>query len=216
VTDHSPIEKLKSDRASVEARLTELVDQMELVSQQIVAAIANEVREDWATIVNDAISAHPEAVAQLSDDDLRQVKVSLAELQAQADELVPPRFDQPDIWNHRRREVERRGRISAYRPTAYDGQPEFPDLLEEPVRRALGEIGQILRQIIPRDHHEWQAWQRSDWARFGRKIAPGDVTRHLLNDYAQLDLQLIRERDRVDELTREIVRLEAKSRWDSI
>jgi len=216
MTSQSTIEKLTSDRANIEARVAELVERMEPLSQQVVAAIANEVREDWATIVSHAISTHAGQVAQLSDDDLRHVKVELAELQAQAGEVVPRHFDREEIWNHRRSEPKRTGQISAYKPTAYDGRAEFPDLLEDPVRRALGEVGQILKQIIPPTHHEWQAWQRTGWTRFGDKIAPGELTLRLLRDYAQMDLQLIRERDRADELSREIVRLEAESRWDSL
>jgi hypothetical protein len=223
------IDEMKADLDSKLGQRTDLVEAMEAQSQRVVGALTLEVKARWEEDVARERANHASYVKTIPGDDLRAVKEELNELLQQADVVIPSHFEDDSLWSHRQelshdREEDRwhmQG-SSPYRPyrsiARGNENPRYPDVLDEPIRTARGEIGSILRQLVPDgDEMTRSGWGRSGWKRFPFGMHdPGDGVVDELQAYAELDQQLQTADREIRQIIRQIDEAEAQMKWDEV
>ncbi|MEX0698338.1 MAG: hypothetical protein WD354_01275 [Acidimicrobiia bacterium] len=153
------IDEMKADLDSKLDQRTDLVEAMEAQSQRVVGALTREIKARWEEDVARERANHASYVKTIPGDALRAIKEELNELRQQADVIIPSHFEDDSLWSHRQelnhdRENDRRQvpSSSPYRPYRSIGRgnenPRYPDVLDEPIRSARGEIGVILQQLV--------------------------------------------------------------------
>ena len=142
--------------------------------------------------------------------------------------IVPTHFDEDALWSPR--QEAKKGddddqwatSYTSYEPYRFVGRgdksPRYPDVLDEAIRRARGEIGLIIRRLIPDDDEmTGNSWGRSGWQRYPFALLyPTEGVVEELEAYADLDPQLPSTDKAIRQLVRQIAQAEAQQKWDEL
>jgi hypothetical protein len=125
--------------AALEARVAPLIARMEEAASSWREATAAWLAVEWRDAVERAIARNPSQVKTLaSQGDLASVKQGVDQLMASASAVVEEELGSDGLWSHRSENPEAEDRsysMQGLRP---------PDGLDEPIRRALGRLGDLL------------------------------------------------------------------------
>jgi len=128
---------------SKEAELQPLLSRMEAIRLQFVDDVI-EFASDWyRKKAAEYATKKPEVTLNLGKEKLVQMKLHVNELVRNASKIVNGSLADPEVWWHKTPQVN--ASPSAYEQLGNDQVGnKFPEVLDKPVRRALGELGNVL------------------------------------------------------------------------
>ena len=129
-----------------EAELQPLILRMENLRQRFVEDTMRFAAEWFENKALEYATKKPEITMKLGREQIAQMKGQVTSLSRNAGNIVSKALSDPAAWWHRNPRVNEP--VGAYEQLGNDKVGnKFPEALDKPVRRALGELGNILEQF---------------------------------------------------------------------
>jgi hypothetical protein len=198
---------------ALQARLSELRDEMEQVSLDFFEA-TEQFLEDWyEERARTDVASQPEKAREMGKAGLKKVKKKVRSLQRQVSRLVDEQLDHDMFWTHRNTVEELCNGLSSRRYAAYgeEGAAE----LKEPVIRLASRLGPVLAES------GLLAFGTS-WVRRGTAIRLGASPRwsagmhRAMDRYRELNAELLQRARELVEAKRRQAEAEILNLWDQV
>ena len=129
-----------------EAELQPFLSSMEQLRLQFVNDTTRFATEWFEEKAREYATKKPEITISLGNEQLAKMKAQVSNLAKNADRIVRDALGHPEFWWHLTPHVN--AAAAAYEQLGNDKVGnKFPEVLDKPVRRALGELGNILEQF---------------------------------------------------------------------
>ena len=129
-----------------EAELQPFLSSMEQLRLQFVNDTTRFATEWFEEKAREYATKKPEITISLGNEQLAKMKAQVSNLAKNADRIVSDALRRPEFWWHLTPHVN--APVAAYEHLGNDKVGnKFPEVLDKPVRRALGELGNILEQF---------------------------------------------------------------------
>jgi predicted DNA binding CopG/RHH family protein len=123
-----------------EAELQPLLQRMEQLRVQFVSDTAKFAAKWFSETAQLYVTKKPEVTLNMSKERLAEMKQKVLTLAGNADALITNALSGKGLWWHQ--EPRKEDSIYQYQQVS----TRFPEILDKPIRRALGELGVILEQ----------------------------------------------------------------------
>ena len=131
---------------SKEAELEPLLLRMEEIRLQFIDDVTRFASDWYEEKAKEYATKKAEVTLSLGKEKLALMKVQVNELVLNASKIVNESLTDPEVWWHKTPHVN--ASPSAYEQLGNDQVGnKFPEVLDKPVRRALGELGNVLEQF---------------------------------------------------------------------
>lgn len=205
-----------------QAELESLKPQMEEIRRQFTLDSAKFVSEWYKKTTEIYIERDADKTINLGKEKLGKMKAKVLKLVESAEAIIDEIFSNQKLWWHL---VEDDNFFYSY----YGNRA--PDILDKPIRLALGKLGVILEEFGyvktkstgSREHDVWSEWDPSGNYHLsdGRPYYPysvdwSETMQNTIMRYNELHGQAKRIRQEIDNLRREKKKHQAKNLWDSI
>ena len=129
-----------------EAELQPLFSRMEELRLQFIDDVTRFASEWYEEKSKEYATKKPEITLSLGKEKLVQMKIQVNELARNASKIVNESLADPEVWWHKTPYVN--ASPAAYEQLGNDQVGnKFPEVVDKPVRRALGELGNVLEQF---------------------------------------------------------------------
>lgn len=129
-----------------EAELQPLLTRMEEIKLQFIADVIRFAAKWYDEKASEYATKKAEVTLKLGTEKLALMKAQVSELSRNASKIVNENLADPEFWWHKAPLVN--ASPSAYEQLGNDQVGnKFPEVLDKPVRRALGELGNVLEQF---------------------------------------------------------------------
>ena len=139
-------ENIKTIIRSKEAELKPMLSRMEALKRQFIKDTTQFAKVWFKEKAREYVTKKPEVTLSLGKKKLAQMKTQVNKLVRKAGKLVKANLADPEIWWHKTPHVNAS-------PAAYEQLGnlqvgnKFPEVIDNRVRRALGELGNILEEF---------------------------------------------------------------------
>jgi hypothetical protein len=211
-----------------EGELQPFLLRMEALRRQFVDDVTKFVAQWYEDKAKEYATKKPEITLNLGKEQLVHMKTKVGDLAKDSGKIVTAALSDPSFWWHQTPHVN--APPSAYEQLGNDQVGnKFPEVLDKPIRRALGELGSVLEQF---GYGVTTGAMKSSYPEFWFECPEGDETDmrpffpHLFEwseamqeTIAKYDVEYkkaIAVFDEITSLEEEKKKQEAKALWDSV
>jgi hypothetical protein len=187
------------------------------------AAAARWLGSWWRDVVAQVISRHPTVVERLSaNEELSDVKANVESLLSSAGQVIAHEFGDDEIWAHRW-PLSRLERAAKSMTTYQDDEVSYrttgnraPDHMDEPTRRAMGRLGEILQPagLDPPEHSHRSFEMRGGALRYSFAYDWNQETSDELATYAELYAGLLGTVKELADTKEQVAQSKARDLWN--
>lgn len=129
-----------------EKELKVLFKEMEEIKQQLIEDIIEYAEKWYEETAKQFITKYPDISLNLSNQEFSNFKRKIRQLVSDSKKIVEKALSQKGIWWHEQPDLH--ASISLYQQLGnQDVGNKYPEVLDNPIRNALGELGNILEEF---------------------------------------------------------------------